>query len=131
MGLQEIFFVKKKTELGLILLGIMVNFLFINRNYEIHGLNKLTESNRNFLLAITFSYLRAIKNRGEEKIIFLNEPQLTESTEENEDEKFCQKVLDDRWPVIRFSEFWLLVTIAMKYQTLCMKEMSSSIMELV
>ncbi len=88
LGLQEIFFRQEEN-------GIRVNTtwnngefsFFINRNYEIHGLNKLTESNRNFLLAITFSYLRAIKNRGEEKIIFLNEPQLTESTEENEDEK--------------------------------------------
>ncbi len=79
LGLQEIFFRQEEN-------GIRINTIwnngefsfFLDRNYEIHGLGKLSESNQNWLLMIVFSYLKAIKNRGEEKINFLDESSLDE-----------------------------------------------------
>jgi len=87
LGLNEIFFRQEED-------GIKINTswnngefsFFIDRNYEIHGLDKLSESSKNWLLMIVFSYLKAIKNRGEERIVFLNEPPLDEIPELEEDE---------------------------------------------
>ena len=87
LGLQEIFFRQEEN-------GIRINTIwnngefsfFLDRNYEIYGLGTLSESNQNWLLMIVFSYLKAIKNRGEEKINFLDESSLDEIPDLVEDE---------------------------------------------
>lgn len=74
MGLNEIFFQQEEQGIRVITSwnGGKYSFL-IDRDYQPKGLENLTDDNRNWLLMIVFSYLKAIKNRGEDKISFIGE----------------------------------------------------------
>ncbi|MCL4364282.1 hypothetical protein M1328_03525 [Patescibacteria group bacterium] len=90
MGLNEIFFRQEKDGIRVITRWNNGYFTFlIARDYQTRGLNQLSETNKDWLLTIVFSYLKAIKNRGAEKVRFINEEEEPQETvvDESTDEK--------------------------------------------
>lgn len=89
MGLNEIFFRQEKEGIRVITRWNNGDFTFlVDRDYQSKGLDSLSDTNKNWLLTIVFSYLRAIKNRGEEKVKFLGEETQLEVPE---DDSFPEK----------------------------------------
>jgi len=94
MGLKEISF---KQEEGRIRVTTTWNsgefHFFLNYNYQHEGLSKLSESSRNWLLMITYSYLKAIKNQDSKiKFIGPNELDQTEVSVEVEQKRKVARI---------------------------------------